>query len=69
MISFPITYLVLDFNNSIVSAIPIAANVGVPKIAGATVAALIVIDKSLNYLMSKYRWVNFLDELKQLKKY
>jgi hypothetical protein len=54
----------LGFNDSIVSTIPIAANVGVPKIAGTTVAALIVVDKSLNCLMSKHQWSNFSDGLK-----
>jgi hypothetical protein len=49
----------IGLNNSIVSAIPIAVTVGVPKIAGATVAALIIIANSLNYLRSEYQWANF----------
>jgi hypothetical protein len=37
------------------------------KVGGAGLATSIAMDRSLNYLKSKYQWVNFLDELKQFK--
>jgi len=64
MLSAPLIYLGTNYNDSLVSALPGSTGL-MTKVGGAGLAASIAMDRSLNYLKSKYQWINFLDELKQ----
>lgn len=66
MLSAPLIYLGTNYSDSLVSALPSIGSAGLlTKVGGAGLATSVAIDRSLNYLKSKYQWVNFLDELKQ----
>lgn len=67
-ISAPLVYLGTSYNESIISALPAVGGTGLlTKVGGAGLATSLAMDRSLNYLKSRYQWVNFVDELKQFK--
>lgn len=66
MLSAPLIYLGSNYSDSLVSGLPEIGSAGLmTKVGGAGLAASLAMDRSLNYLKSKYQWINFLDELKE----